>query len=298
MEGSDSKPKKEGAVIEFHVSHGARIDETLTHPITVSSLVQQLRDLGVAAGMSLMVHSSLSKLGWVAGGPQAVIQALEDVLGPTGTLIMPTHTSHLSDPAMWQHPPVPKHWVQTIRDETPAFETDLTPTRGMGQIPETFRKQNGSLRSYHPQVSFAANGKNAEFITADHPLTPALGDKSPVGKLYTLGKERQEQAYVLLLGVNHDCNTSLHLAEALADWPSKKREHCAGPILNAEGKREWVEWEDWEFGEEDFIEIGAAFAKDPGGSVQAGKIGFADCLLMSQPALVDFAVKWMNENRK
>ncbi|WXK38043.1 AAC(3) family N-acetyltransferase (plasmid) [Mycetohabitans rhizoxinica] len=68
---------------------------------------------GVTSGSTILVHSSLSSLRWVAGVAVAVIQALRDCIGPNGTLVMPTHTAHLTDPAQWEVPPVPPSWVGT-----------------------------------------------------------------------------------------------------------------------------------------------------------------------------------------
>ena len=68
-------------------------------PVTIPSLLADFAALGVQPGMTLLLHSSLSALGWVCGGPVAVILALEQLLGPDGTLVMPTHTGGLSDPA-------------------------------------------------------------------------------------------------------------------------------------------------------------------------------------------------------
>ena len=85
-------------------------------PVTVESLQADFEVLGIEKGMTLLVHSSLSAMGWVCGGPVAVIIALQEVLGETGTLVMPTHSTDLSEPSQWENPPVPESWWQTIRD--------------------------------------------------------------------------------------------------------------------------------------------------------------------------------------
>jgi aminoglycoside 3-N-acetyltransferase len=259
-------------------------------PPTVSSLLTDLRALGVEPGMTLLVHSSLSAIAdWVVGGASAVILALEAAIGPEGTLVMPTQSGELSDPANWQHPPVPQHWWDLIRQEMPPFCPDLTETRSMGRIPETFRKQEGVLRSNHPQTSFAAWGKHAQFVTADHALENELGERSPLARIYDLAGS------VLLLGVGHERNTSLHLAEYRATYSRKRIISSAAPIL-VDGQRQWVTFEGIDLDDEDFPQIGAAFA-DATGLVRQGKVGQATALLMPQRLLVDFAVQWMEVHR-
>jgi aminoglycoside 3-N-acetyltransferase len=126
-------------------------------PVTSRSLAAELGELGLHDGMTVLVHSSLSALGWVAGGAHAVILALCDAVGPTGTIMMPTHSAQLSDPVEWRAPPVPVSWWPVIHAEMPAFDTDLTPTRNMGVVPETFRKHPAALRSSQQVVFFVAN---------------------------------------------------------------------------------------------------------------------------------------------
>lgn len=147
--------------------------------VTRDTLATQLRALGVEPGETLLMHSSLSSLGWVCGGAVAVVQGLFDTLGPDGTLVVPTQTRSLSDPALWANPPVPEAWWDTIRATMPAFDPLVTPSRGVGVIPETVRTWPGALRSAHPQTSFAAVGPRAAEIIEGHAPDCRLGEHSP-----------------------------------------------------------------------------------------------------------------------
>lgn len=259
-------------------------------PVTLLRLIDDFERIGVQPGMTLLVHSSLSALGWVCGGPVTVVTALETVLGPEGTLVMPTHSGDLSDPAEWKNPPVDPPWWETIRDTMPPFDADLTPTRGMGAIPECFRKQSGAMRSSHPAVSFAARGTHAEHLVKGHSLDNSLGEQSPLARIYDLGGS------VLLLGVGHDANTSLHLAEYRAEYPSKVFKQCGAPIVE-NGSRAWVPFDDIDSEGDDFPEIGRAYEKS-GRVFSRAHTGYAESVLMPQRDLVDFAVPWLGEHRK
>ncbi|MEU8052743.1 aminoglycoside N(3)-acetyltransferase [Micromonospora haikouensis] len=256
-------------------------------PHSRASLAAQLTDLGVRPGAVVLVHAGLKALGFVCGGAQAVALALRDVLGERGTVVVPTHTPENSDPAEWTNPPVPAHWWPVIRAETPGFDPAVTPSRFMGALAETVRGWPGARRSDHPQVSFAALGPAAERIVAGHRLAGMLGEDSPLGRLY------DADADVLLLGVGHDSNTSLHLAEYRQPAPPRRREGAA--VRTPDGGRRWAGWDDIVLDESDFPRLGAAL--EATGAVRVGPVGDGTGRLMRQRAAVDFAVDWLARHR-
>lgn len=255
-------------------------------PVTRQSIAQDLSKLGVRPGMTLIVHSSLSSLGWVCGGAPTVVRALMDVITEDGTLVMPTHTGNYSDPANWSNPPVPQSWWEIIYESMPAFDPATTPSYLMGAIAENFRTTPGVLRSNHPQVSFAAWGKHAQQITAQHALAYGLGEQSPLARIYDL------DGYILLLGVGYDRNTSFHLAEYRSPGIT---EVTLGAPITENGQRVWKNFPDIDIDSDIFPQIGERF--EATGLVQRSLIGRADSRLLPQRPAIDFAVQWYRENR-
>jgi aminoglycoside N3'-acetyltransferase len=158
----------------------------------------QLRSLGVREGGVVLVHTSFRAVRPVEGGPTGLIQALQEAVGPQGTLVMPSWTGNDDEP----FDPLP----------TPA-------SPDLGVVADTFWRMPGVIRSNHPQASAAA-GPQAALITSDPlPLPPNI-PASPIGRVHELDGQ------VLLLGVGHDANTTLHLAELLAGVPYRLSRHC------------------------------------------------------------------------
>lgn len=254
-------------------------------PNTVESMARDLTRLGIE-NQNVLVHVSMSSIGWVCGGSEAVILALLSVVGEAGTIVMPAHSGGNSEPKYWQCPPVPSDWFETIYNTMPPFDPATAPTRGMGVVAEHFRTFPNARRSYHPQVSFAAIGKNAERITSNHSLTPQLGFDTPLGELYRLGGK------VLLLGVGYDKCTAFHVGETL--WEDMPRTDNAGAITE-NGRRVWKRFEDFDYDNSDFRHLGEAFEKEY--PVVTGNVGNAECRLFDVKDAIDFAAVWIKKER-
>lgn len=260
------------------------VDRTLC---TRASLTGDLSALGISPGTTLLVHSSLSSLGWVCGGVPALVQALTDAVGPSGTVVVPTQSGECSDPAEWQNPPVPESWWETIRAQMPAYDPDVTPTAGVGRVPESLRTWPGAVRSAHPQTSFAALGPRARELMEPHPLQDSLGPGSPLGRMARSG------AQVLFLGTGYATCTAFHLAEYRL--PAAPRTNGGAPVRSPSGARVWAEFTDVALDEEDFPRIGADFELHA--PVTVGTVGAATARLFPMAEAVDFAAAWMRRHR-
>jgi aminoglycoside 3-N-acetyltransferase len=174
-------------------------------------LAEQLRALGVREGGVVLVHASYRAIRPVEGGPTGAIEAIRSAVGPEGTIVMPSWGS----------------------DDDAPFDPAATPVAGdLGVTAEHFRRLPGVRRSTHP-FAFAAQGPLAGAITADPLPIPPHRPESPVGRVHDLDGQ------ILLLGVGHDANTTIHLAEVLARVPYGIRKYCT---VAGDGESKRVEY--------------------------------------------------------
>lgn len=253
--------------------------------VTRRSLAAGFARLGVAGHEAVMVHASLSAFGWVCGGAQSVVQTLIATAAPNCTLVFPTFSGDWTDPAGWRSPPIAPSALALVRAAMPPFDLRLSPTRGMGRIAECFRTHGAARRSPHPQVSLTAVGPAADRIVGVHSLDHRFGEGSPLAVL-----DRMDSA-ILFLGTDFRRCTALHLGEYRSVYPGQARVRRAVPVCRGEAT-EWLEVDDVALVEDDFPDIGAhCVATIPH---RRGRIGRADCLLISLPGVVAAATDRMN----
>ena len=178
------------------------------------ALCQALTNAGIESGDVLIVHSSMKSLGDVQGGPQTVIAAMQEVLTPRGTLLMPTFSLPQPDDL---------------------FPVGHTPSR-TGLITETFRTTPGVVRSWHPTHSVTLWGTNAQAWSEGHHLIGGLGVDSP------LHRAAQAGAKVLMIGCDMRTCSLVHVAEAVVRVPQLGRiyymsGHRVLDVLTPDGQR-------------------------------------------------------------
>ena len=261
----------------------ARVIAESKAPRTRESLARDLDQLGVMTGNRLIVHTSMRSLGWVNGGAVAYVQALQDAVGSTGSIVMPTQSGDYSDPSGWRHPAIPVEWVAEVKRTMPAYDPAVTPTWRMGTVSELFRTLPGVIRSNHPSGSFAAWGQGAEQIIADHGAQ-RIGEESPVARLYDL------DGRMLLVGVGYNRNTCFHYSEYRAVATRYVPELM--PLV-IDGSVEWTEVNEIEFmDDQSLIDLGNEF--EASSEVANGPVGSADGRLFGVRDCVDFGVKWLD----
>jgi aminoglycoside 3-N-acetyltransferase len=230
--------------------------------ISARRLTRQLLALGVPPGSTLLVHCAFSKVQPVEDGPLGLISALQDALGPDGTLVMPSMTD----------------------DDDHPFDPEKTPCLGMGIVADTFWRMPGVLRSDSPHA-FAARGPMAARITAPHPADIPHGLNSPVGRVYDL------DGRVLLLGVGHTEDTTIHLAEFLAGVRYRRRKSL---IQLVNGRPTRLDYAEIDHCCENFAKMDAWL--DARKLQSRGSIGYAAARLIRSRDIVAVATERLREN--
>ncbi len=229
-----------------------------------AELVRQLQELGVEAGDILLVHTAFRAVRPIEGGPLGLIAALHEALGSEGTLVMPSWSGN---------------------DDEPFDKTSSPVTSDLGVTADMFWRLPGVRRSDHVHA-FAGVGPAAEAIVADPlPLPPHI-PASPVGRVHDRGGK------ILLLGTDHSSNTTLHLAELLADVPY--RTTSTSTILEHGVPRRI------DYGENNHCCLRFALADDwlrDAGLQREGRVGHAQARLMRSRDLVRFALEHLAKDR-
>ncbi|TWU55688.1 AAC(3) family N-acetyltransferase [Rubripirellula reticaptiva] len=163
--------------------------------LTHQKMYDHFEDLGLRRGGMVLVHSSLSSLGYCAGGSAMVIDSLLSYIGESGTLVMPTHT--------WS----------AVNNGKRSFSLPNDATH-VGSIPETFRKMPNVSRSNHPSHSVASSGPLSNKLIEDH-----VRAESPCGEGTPYARLMEGDGQILLLGVELRRNTCFHSVEAMAKVP-------------------------------------------------------------------------------
>lgn len=226
-----------------------------------------LEELGLADAELVVLHSSLSSLGWVRGGAEAALGAFLDVLGPRGTLMAPTFT----------HCFAPRNGVP--RDRQGPFDVAAMPST-VGRISEALRLHPGAVRSRHPVHSVAAFGPLARGLTADHESTSDFGVDSPYGRVIA------RNGTVVLLGVGQFANSIVHALEDLLDMPYLAPEEAL--VARPDGGREVCACRKCPIGHRDFYSREGSKWDDAiraTGVIRRGKLGRADVQIMQAGSL-------------
>ena len=266
--------------------------------MTKKELRADLESLGVRSGDLLIVHGSMRRLGlgraeMGAGGAELILDALDEAVGPAGTLLMVLGTHYAMD---WvnEHPPEAR--AALLAGSAPFDHANAAVLPEVGWLAEAFRRRPGTLVSANPSGRFGARGAEAATLLADQPWHDYYGPGSPLGRLCARGGK------ILRMGADPETVTALHYAEYLAELPDKRRTRWDYVLAGVDGAPEhvWIHClddlngiADWE-GEDYFAVILQAWLAL--GRHREGLVGKARSELIDAADLVDFGARWMEAN--
>jgi aminoglycoside 3-N-acetyltransferase len=254
------------------------------------ALCFDLSTLGLPRGQVFLIHSSLRRIGPLPAGPATLLDALWDVLGLHSTIVVPAFTAQNSTTTRRFRQLTNGMTAEKVSAEEAkieGFDRSRTPAQDVGAFAEFIRRHRGSVRSDHPQTSFAALGPAAAQLLDDHALDCHLGERSPLARLYAA------DAIVLLLGVGFDVCTCFHLAEYRLATPAPRRLfRCYVQDGNERILREFIaaEVDDSDFGRLGEVMTARSF-------VRRGRVGRTTVCWFPFRQGVDFAVDRMSRWR-
>lgn len=269
--------------------------------LSVAALVADLRHLGVAPGDALMIHASLRRIGPVEGGVGGVLDALDEAVGPDGTLMM-ILGAVVDHEWVNQHPEDER--AALLEDVAPYDQLEAPVLPEVGYLAEAFRKRQGTIVTDNPSGRFAARGRLAGAFLDEAPWHDYYGPGSPLERLCQAGGR------VLRLGANPETTTVLHYAEYLADVPGKRRIRRHYKVQGPDGPEvRAVECLDDEFGIVDWPPPGSPVGDGEDdyfamilrawlaeGRGLRGRAGGASAELMDAAELVAFGADWMSRH--
>src|SRR5690554_2409037 len=236
--------------------------------LTIADILDDLRKLGIKEGDRVLVHTSLSKVGMLEGGPAAFVEAIVSAVGNEGLAVFPTFTGTAQDSA----------------ENPPYFDVRETPC-WTGKVPEAARRREDAIRSLHPTHSVVAIGADTKQLVKDHEKV-----ETPCSHCSPFMKLAENSGKILLVGVDHNSNTTFHTAEELADCPYHMLpEPALATVVDYQGKEHKILTALHKWGtERDFNRLEEEFIKQ--GIQRNGKIGNALCRLIDTKPMLEVAV--------
>jgi len=200
------------------------------HGVLPKALAVQLHALGLPRKAAVLVHAALRAVGPIVGGAEGLLCALQDVVGESGTIMVPAFYWGATDPACWNQPPPPEELAAACAQLVP-FAPDSPIATDLGVFPRVVHRAPDAQRSKHPAMSFVALGARAAEIAA------AQGEDAsrPLGCLERLAALA---GWVLLRGVDFRVATSIHHAEERAGVPYVRRDPPKRYLIAPE---KWIE---------------------------------------------------------
>jgi aminoglycoside N3'-acetyltransferase len=231
--------------------------------LSTDEVTAQLGALGIARGDVVLVHTSFRAVRPVQGGPRGLIEALLRAVGPAGTLVMPAWSGN---------------------DDAPFDAATFPAARDLGVVADLFWRLPNVVRSQHAFAFAACGPEAARIVGGTLPLPPHTPD-SPVGRVHALDGK------VLLLGVDHDANTTLHLAEVLAGVPYRVPKHITVLRDNQPIRLEYRENDHCCA----LFKLAGAWLHEPGWQIE-GPVGHAQARLARARHIVDVALARLHQD--